>query len=170
MEVIEFSRLSDAHRAELEGDEVDPFEMAGSPLRWRSKERHVGLREPDGRLVATAGCVLAEVETGDGGVVPVVGIGGVIVAAPFRGRGLGDRIITEVLELAKRLGPSIAMLFCRRDRAGLYARHDFIEIAEPVFAEQPEGVAEMPVVAMWRPLRSGATLPPGRVTVRGLPF
>ncbi len=170
MEVIEFGRLSDALVAELEGDEVDPFQMAGSPLRWRDKDRHVGIRESGGRLVAAAGLVPAEVETADGAVVAVVGLGGVIVAAPFRGRGLGDRVITAALELANRLGPAIAMLFCRRDRVGLYARYDFFEIAAPVFAEQPTRVVEMPVPAMWRPLRTGATLAPGAVTVRGLPF
>lgn len=170
MEVIEFGRLSESQRDELEGDEEDPFEAGDSSLRWREKERHVGLRDHDGRLVAAAGVVTAELETEAGDRVPVAGIGGVIVAAPFRGQGLGARIIAEVVELAGRSEGSIAMLFCHPDRAGLYARHGFVEISAPVFAEQPDGMAEMPPVAMWRPLRAGATLPSGRLSVRGLPF
>jgi predicted GNAT family N-acyltransferase len=170
VQLIEFGALSEPMRSELEGDEEDPFEMARSPLQWRPKDRHVGLRAADGRLVASAGCVLSELELEDGSALTVVGVGGVIVARAFRGQGLGDRIIAEVVRLADRLGPPMAMLFCRRDRADLYARHGFIEIAGPVFAEQPSGLVEVSLVAMARPLRLGATVPSGRVTVRGLPF
>jgi hypothetical protein len=68
------------------------------------------------------------------------------------------------------MGPDVALLFCHRDRAGLYARHRFVEIPPPVLAEQPAGPIEMPLVAMWRALRPGAVLPPGPVVLRGLPF
>jgi hypothetical protein len=52
MDVVECGRLNDNQRAELEGDEDDPFDAAGDTLRWRSKDRHVALRGPDGRLIA----------------------------------------------------------------------------------------------------------------------
>jgi predicted GNAT family N-acyltransferase len=167
---VEFGRLDDRRRAELEGNEVDPFDAAGNELRWRSKDRHVALRDPDGRLVASAGLVVADVQVAQGALFPVVGIGGVIVAAPHRGKGLANRVIVEALRRAATLGPSIAMLFCHRDRAGLYLRHQFVEISPPVFVEQPGGLVEMPMVAMWRAIRAGAELPSGRVIVRSLPF
>jgi predicted N-acetyltransferase YhbS len=170
MEVVEFGRLNEKHRVELEGDEVDPFDAAGTPVRWRKKERHVALRGADGRLVASAGLVVAEVRVGEARAMSVVGIGGVIVAATYRGQGLARRTILEALDRAATMGPEVAMLFCHRDRAGLYARLGFQEIASPVLVEQPGGFAEMPMVSMWRALHEGGGLPTGPVTVQGLPF
>ena len=168
-DVVEFGLLSDSQRAELEGDEADPFDAAGNTLVWRGKDRHVALAGPDGRLLACAGLVLAKVEVG-GAELPVVGIGGVIVNARYRGQGLGRRIIVEALARAATMGPALAMLFCHRNRAGLYERHGFVEIPPPVRVEQPRGLAEMQQVAMWRPLREDMLLPQGDVVVRSLPF
>jgi predicted GNAT family N-acyltransferase len=170
MEVVEFGRLDDARRAELEGDEEDPFDAAGNTLQWRSKDRHVALRGDDGRLVASAGLVLAEVTVGEAAPIPVVGIGGVIVPLSHRGRGLSHRVITEVLARAAATGRELALLFCHRNRAGLYKRHGFLEIPPPVLVEQPGGPVEVPMVSMWRPLREGWEPPAGRVILRGLPF
>ena len=170
MELVEFGRLSDAQRVELEGDEDDPFDAAGNTLQWRAKDRHVGLRGEDGRLVASAGWVLAEVEGGAGTPVPVVGIGGVFVSAPHRGRGLANRVIIEVLDRAATTGRELALLFCHRNRAGLYTRHGFLEVSPPVLVEQPEGQVEIPMVSMWRPLREGSELPAGQLVLRSLPF
>jgi predicted N-acetyltransferase YhbS len=170
LELVEFGRLSDSQRAELEGDEVDPFGAAGNTLQWRLKDQHVALKGNDGRLIASTGLVLAEVEVGEGATLPVVGIGGVFVAAAHRGQGLSTRVIGEALERAATLGPDVAMLFCHRDRVGLYLRHGFVEIAPPVLVGQPAGPVEIPMVAMWRPLHDGVALPEGRVSLRGLPF
>ena len=41
MEVVEFGRLTDAQRAELGGDERDPFDAEGATLRYRRKDHHV---------------------------------------------------------------------------------------------------------------------------------
>ena len=170
MEVVEFGRLSDAQRAELEGDEEDPFDSAGNTLRWRPKDRHVALRADDGRLVASAGLVLAEVEVGGTGPIPIVGIGGVLVSAACRGRGLGNRVITEILDRAASTGRELALLFCHRNRAGLYERHAFAEVPPPVLVEQPGGPVEMSMVTMWRALREDRKLPEGKLVLRGLPF
>jgi predicted GNAT family N-acyltransferase len=170
MDVVEFGRLSDAQRAELERGEVDPFDAAGDTLRWRAKDRHVGMRAPDGRLVASAGLLLADLQVGDEPGMPVVGIGGVIVSAPYRGQGLSTRLIAEALRCAARMGPSVAILFCHRDRAGLYQQHGFQEIDPPVLVQQPGGLVAVPQLAMWRAIRNGVTLPSGRVVVHSLPF
>jgi predicted GNAT family N-acyltransferase len=170
VELVEFGALTESQRAELEGDEEDPFDTRGTQLWWRAKDRHVALQDPDGRLIASAGLVLAEIQVDDGGVTPVVGIGGVIVAARCRGRGLANRIIDEALRRASTLGPPLALLFCHRDRAGLYERHRFAEITPPVIVQQPDGFAPIPQVAMWRAIRAGASLPPGQVKLNSLPF
>jgi predicted GNAT family N-acyltransferase len=170
VDVVEFGRLSRGQRQELEGEEADPFDAAGDKLQWRSKDRHVALRGPDGRLVASAGLLIADIQVDDRPVMPVVGIGGVIVAAPFRGQGLANRVIVEALRRAGTLGPALAMLFCHRNRAGLYERHGFVEIDPPVLVQQPGDFVEVPQVAMWRAIREGATLPSGRPVVHSLPF
>ncbi len=170
MDVVEFGPLTDGLRAELEGDEEDPFDAAGNTLRWRPKDRHVALRGDDGHLVASAGLVLTEVQVDDGEPIPVVGIGGVFVAQANRGQGLGRRVITEVLARAAELGPDLALLFCHRNRAGLYERHDFVEVPPPVLVEQRDGRVEIPMVTMWRALREGAELPPGRMALLSRPF
>ena len=102
--------------------------------------------------------------------MPFVGIGGVFVSAPFRGQGLGNRVIAETLSRAVSLGPEVVLLFCHRDRAGLYERHGFVEIDPPVLVQQPGGFAVVPQVAMWRPTSEDVSLPSGRVTVHNLPF
>jgi predicted N-acetyltransferase YhbS len=161
--------LSAAHRADLEGDELDPFDVAGVTLQFRAKERHVALEDDRGRLVASTGMVITEVEVA-GQRFPVVGIGGVIVNASHRGRGLARQVVEAALARAAELGPSFAMLFCLPDRAGLYRRLAFTEIVDEVRVRQPIGEAVMPMRTMWRALRAGARWPPGPVLLLGLPF
>ncbi len=170
MEVVEFGRLTDTYRAELEGDELDPFDAAGNTMTWRPKDRHVALRGPDGRLVASAGIVLTELQIDDASVLPAVGIGGVIVNAAYRGQGLASRLLGEVLRLAGTLGPQLVILFCHRDRAGLYQRSGFVEIPPPVVVRQPGGFVEISQVSMWRALDSETALPAGRVALLTYPF
>jgi predicted N-acetyltransferase YhbS len=169
MEIVEFGRLDAARRRELEGEEQDPFDAADSPLVFRPKERHVALRDDRGRLVASTGMVIADVEAG-GRRFPVVGIGGVIVAAPHRGRGLARRVVEAALRRASTLGPSFALLFCHEDRAGLYRRLGFTVVAGEVLVDLPDGPVPIPEVTMWRALTESVSWPAGRVEVHGLPF
>lgn len=57
-------------------------------LAWRPKERHVAIRNDDGRLVASAGLVVAALESAAGNRVALVGLGGVFVNHAHRGLGL----------------------------------------------------------------------------------
>lgn len=167
--VVEFGRLTPAHRADLEGEESDPFDVAGVTLRFRPKERHVGLQDERGRLVASAGMLVVEAEA-DGRRFTVVGMGGVIVTASHRGRGLARRVVEAALDRARILGPEFAVLFCLPDRAGLYHRLGFSEVTHQVLVEQPGGHASMPLHTMWRVLRPGAIWPDGPVVLQSLPF
>ncbi len=169
MELIEFGRLTDAFRHDLEGDEPDPFESAGNPLTYRSKDRHVALRDDAGHLVASTGMVVVDVEV-EGEHFPVVGFGGVIVNAHHRGQGFGRQVLEAALAKAGTLGPAFALLFCHADRMGLYRKMGFIEVDAPVTVEQSAGQANMHQRTMWRALRGGAAWPQGPVRLRSLPF
>jgi predicted N-acetyltransferase YhbS len=169
VEIVEFGRLQPDQRIDLEGDEEDPFDAAGSTLHYRRKERHVALSDGEGRLVASTGLVLIEVEV-EQECFPAVGIGGVIVTAAYRGRGLAREVVGAALARARTLGPAFALLFCHRDRAGLYRRLGFAELDVPVSVKQPDGFAPMPQRTMWRALHEDACWPPGPVVVNSLPF
>lgn len=169
VEIVEFGRLGQEQRAALEGDEDDPFDAAGSTLAYRPKECHVGIQDDRGQLVASTGMLVVDVE------VParrfsVVGLGGVIVRADHRGRGLAREVVQAALARARMLGPAFALLFCREDRVGLYRKLGFAEIISEVVVEQPDGCAAMPDHTMRQALRPHATWPDGPVIVRSLPF
>ena len=139
MELIECGRLSEKQFAALVGDEDDPWRAAEFGLEWRPKDHYVALRDDDGRLLAAAGLVVVDVQVGARPAIPVVGLGGVIVTASHRGRGLGRRVISGALAHAEAMGPAIAMLFCRSEMAGLYRRHGFAEVPGPVFVTSQAG-------------------------------
>jgi GNAT superfamily N-acetyltransferase len=169
MEIVDLGRLTDGQRADLEGGEDDPFDGAGVSLRFRPKDRHVVMRESDGRLVASAGLTVAEIEVA-GERIPVVGLGGVFVNADRRGRGLARQIVEEALARARTMGPPFVILFCHADRVGLYVRLGFVEIDQPVSVRQPDGFATMPMRTMWRALHADTSWPDGPVLVDSLPF
>lgn len=169
MEVVEFGRLADAQRDELEGEEPDPFDAEGATLRFRPKDHHVALRGGNGRLIASAGLVTVEVDVA-GDRFPAVGLGGVIVNAESRGRGLARRVVQEALDRARTMGPTFVLLFCHDDRAGLYERLGFTKVSSPVSVRQPTGFANMSLCTMWRALRPGAKWPSGTVVIHDLPF
>src|SRR5437588_2603693 len=152
MELIEFEELSPDRRAELEGGEQNPFEVGDLPLRFQPKQHHMALQDDDGTLVASAGIVVAEAQVGEERF-SVVGVGGVIVRRPFRGRGLAREVVEAALMRARELGPSFALLFCLESRVGLYRRLGFAEVEGEVRVRQPEGYEVMPLQTMWRALR-----------------
>jgi predicted N-acetyltransferase YhbS len=169
VELIEFELLSPERRAELEGDEPDPWQVADVTMGFQPKHRHIGLQGDDGSLVACAGIVLAEAQVG-AARFPVLGLGGVIVRAPFRGRGLAREIVEAALAKGRRLGPPFALLFCLESRTGLYQRLGFTEVEGKVRVQQPNGYAVMPMRTMWRGLRPAAVWPPGELVLHSLPF
>jgi predicted N-acetyltransferase YhbS len=168
--VVQFGDLRRDQRSQLYGEDPDPFEMAGDRLHWQPKLRHVGLEDRDGRLVACAGLVRTRVRAGDGPPQEAIGLGGVIVAVAYRGRGLARQVVAEALRLGATLGPELAMLFCLPSRVGLYERLGFSAIEPPVLVEQPDGPVRVKLVVMWRTIRAGAGLPAGPVHLLTLPF
>jgi predicted N-acetyltransferase YhbS len=169
VELIEFGELSERRRSELEGDEADPFEVGELTLEFRPKDRHVALRDADGTLVASAGWVIAKVQVG-AERFSVVGLGGVIVRAKFRGRGLAREVVEAAIAAAPASESPFVLLFCRPDRAGLYERLGFAHVEGRVLVEQPGGHVAVPFRTMWRALRPGVDWPVGQLTLHGLPF
>jgi GNAT superfamily N-acetyltransferase len=170
MEIVRFGALTDGDRAQLEGDEPDPFDAAGITLAFRPKDDHIGIRDDAGRLVASAGFVCASVDVEGGERFDVFGIGGVIVAAAHRGEGLARTVVTEALAEGARLGADYALLFCHEDRSGLYRKLDFSVLDSPLTVRQPTSTAVLPQLAMWRRLTATQGWPPGAAALQSLPF
>jgi nitroimidazol reductase NimA-like FMN-containing flavoprotein (pyridoxamine 5'-phosphate oxidase superfamily)/GNAT superfamily N-acetyltransferase len=96
----------------------------GSPREWigpahLASQAWVGARGPDGALVASARA------TSDG---KTAWIYDVVVAPAWRGRGLGKRVTTLLLDHPAVRRAPYAMLRTR-DAQGLYARHGFVDAA-----------------------------------------
>ena len=169
MEIVEFGPLTAELKHELEGDEQDPFDTRGITLEYRPKDQHIGLQDDLGRLVASTGLVVVEAEVARHRF-PVVGLGGVIVKAEYRGRGLAREVVRAALAKATSLGPAFAILFCHEDRAGLYRKLGFTVLSEQAIVRQPDGQAVMPQQTMWRSLQPDTQWPPGKLIVHSLPF
>ncbi|MFV6028809.1 GNAT family N-acetyltransferase [Streptomyces sp. NPDC056264] len=161
-------RLEAYDRSEIFGDAADPFGVDAWGLVWLPKEHHFGIRA-DGRLLAHAGLLVLPLSVG-GSRMDVVGLGGVAVAPDQRGRGLAARVVGGALQHARTLGPAFALLFCRPDVSGLYARLGWNEVADEVRVEQPDGPAPMPLRTMWFPLQEGSRWPEGPVRLHSRPM
>ncbi len=169
MQAIELSDIGSEVWRAIQGDEPHPWGGEAEALEWVQKTNYVGVPGEGGALLAMAGALVAEVTAG-AERFQVVGVGGVIVRPDMRGRGLARIVVEAILDVAARLGPERAMLFCREPLVALYERFSFHAIGEPVSAAQPGGRIEMPLRAMWRPLRAGTGWPLGAVSVLGEPF
>ncbi len=168
--MVELDRLSESYWEELVAGEPEPFGGVGETLSWRDKTRNIGVREDDGRLVAAAGAVLAEVKVGNEEPFPVVGLGGLLVTHTARGRGLARLLCAHLLEIAREFDVQRAMLFCMPKLMPLYSEMGFVAIEAPVWVDQPRGRIEMPMSAMWSPLSGDVNWPSGRVDLVGEPF
>jgi GNAT superfamily N-acetyltransferase len=167
--LVELDRVTERDWTQVIAGEPEPWGRVGEALRWREKTHNIGLRDEEGDLVALAGLVLADVRVGDA-TLEVAGIGGVIVTRLARGRGLARVLIERLLQIARELEVRRAMLFCLPANVGLYTRFGFQLIDQPVFAQQPRGLVEVPMRAMWKPLSGSARWPRGRVELLGEPF
>ena len=169
VEFVELGPLSVREWVDLTGHERAPFGLAAAGLVFRPKDRHLAVRDADDRLVAAVGLAVATVEVEGHEPFEVVGVGALIVHESARGGGLGAALIERVKRLVEDTGPDRAMLFCRAELMPLYGRVGYRPVEAPVRVDQPDGPVEMPIPAMWRPLRP-VEWPAGAVRLRGLPF
>ncbi|HEX3510394.1 MAG TPA: GNAT family N-acetyltransferase [Solirubrobacteraceae bacterium] len=170
MRVEPLSRITEQDWEQLVDGEQEPWGSLGEGLEWGEKDRNLGLRDDDGRLIGVAGAVVARVDVAGTGSFEVVGLGSLFVTSSRRGAALTESLIAPLLELAAAMGPERAMLFCREQLVPVYSRLGFEPIEDPVWIEQPAGRVRMPLAAMWLALHLPTDWPPGRVDVAGLPF
>jgi GNAT superfamily N-acetyltransferase len=155
----------------MTGGDQDPFDitrLSEGTLVWRPKTRYVALMDGD-QMAARAGILTVSASVGESHF-EVVGFGGVLVAFDRRGRGLARAVMAETTQVARTLGPTLGLLWCFEDRAGLYAALGWHRIPHPVTVEQPSGPHVMTQVAMWTPLHPDAQIPHGPVEIHSLPF
>ena len=168
--MVELDRISEADWEVLVAGEREPFGALGEDLVWREKTRNIGVRDDDGRLVAAAGVVPAEVKVGEQPPFQVAGLGGVIVTRSARGRGLARLLLERLFEIGEELELERAMLFCLPQLIGLYRRFGFLVLDAPVWVDQPQGRLEIPLETMWKALGGEDSWPAGRVELVGEPF
>jgi len=168
MEFVELGSLSLRDWVALTGRERNLFGASTAGLAYRPKERHLVARDAE-RLVAAIGVTIATVEIAGNDPFEIVGIGSLVVHESARGTGIASELMRRLRPMLDPLGPDRAMLFCRPELMPIYARRDYRPIGASVEVDQPTGPIEMPIPAMWRPLRP-CTWPSGRARLHGLPF
>lgn len=168
MDFVELGPLSLRDWIALTGRERDLFGASTAGLAYRPKNRHLAARE-EGSLVAAVGVTIATVEIEGNEPFDVVGVGSLVVHESARGTGVATELMRRLKPMLEAMAPDRAMLFCQPELMPIYARRDYRPIDAAVEVDQPGGPIEMPIPAMWRPLRT-ADWPTGRVRVHGLPF
>lgn len=169
VQLVDLPYVGPGDLAQIVDGEVDPYGTEHWAILWRDKSGFVGLKE-DGRVIAQADWVSAEVRGADGALVEVVGLGGVLVHREYRGSGIGRQVVLGAMAKMRELNRPIAMLFCRPERVRFYESIGWFRIPSTVTADQPAGSIVMPCVACWAPLVEGAALPPRELHLQGLPF
>ncbi|MGW7204292.1 GNAT family N-acetyltransferase [Streptomyces sp. NPDC054837] len=152
----------------MTGAVEDPFEVAAYGVTARDKDVHFGVRS-EGRLVAHAGLVEADVEVGERRL-RVAGLGGVVVAPGMRGHGLARLVVDTAVAHARGTGAEFGLLFCLPDRVELYEKLGWRVLPGGMRVEQPGGVVDHPLRTMWTPLADGAVWPQGPARLRSLPM
>jgi hypothetical protein len=170
VDIEQLEEITPQQWTELADGEREPWGPLAEPLTWRAKDHRIGVRSPDGRLIAVAAGVNVDIDVEGAGSFPVFGVGSVFVTPTERGRGLVTVLLEALLSGPLERPLERAMLFCRPELIAMYRKLAFAEVQAPVWVEQPAGRTEIAMRAMWRPLREGAGWPAGRVDVRGLPF
>ena len=170
LELVEVGSLTLRDWVELTERDPDAFGHAEEGLVWRPKDRHACLRDSDGRLVAAGGATVVAVEVG-GQRFDVVGMGSLIVHRDLRGSGAMTRVADAMAQIAERMGPARAMIFCLPRLTDMHRARGYRPIDAQVTVDQPDGPVVMTQTAMQRPLRGDAVpWPAGPVAVQGLPF
>ncbi|MGW1974382.1 GNAT family N-acetyltransferase [Streptomyces sp. NPDC001889] len=164
---VRLPHYTETELAEITGGAGDPFGTNGLGLAWRPKDVHFGVRQ-GGRLVAHAGWAEVTMRVGDARL-RLGGLGGVIVAPAFRGRGLARLVVAAAVEHTRDTGADFGLLFCLPERVPVYERLGWRLLDDEVRVEQPGGPVRMPIPAMWIPPRDTDAWPPGPARLLTLP-
>jgi len=170
MQIVELGRLSMRDWAQLVQGEREPFGETCADFEFRPKDRHVGIRDSEGMLVAAGGWSLVDVEVDGHGRFEVIGVGALIVRQDLRGSGLAQPIMDRMRELMAETGVERRLLLCEPHLEPLYARRGYRRIDDSVWVDQPTGSVRWPLRTMWRPVQPSADWPAGVLRIQGLPF
>ncbi len=66
MQAHELNDFLPSEMADVQDGELEPWGGLGESLEWADKERHIGIRDDDGRLLALAGLLTASVAVDKG--------------------------------------------------------------------------------------------------------
>ncbi len=169
VEVRELTNVGPDEYEQIVDGEKDPYGTDHLGMDWKEKTGHVALIQ-EGRIIAHAGWVPADLRVASGERLRIVGLGGVMVHRQHRGMGLGHQLVAVAMDRMGQLGVPIGMLFCRAQRVPFYESLGWHPTGENVTADQPGGAVEMPLVTCWTPFVDGAALPSSALHIEGLPF
>jgi hypothetical protein len=160
--------LPESLRAQLSEGEADPSGIAGAGLTFAPKE-HFVIAFAGEQALASAGWLARDVRV-DGDSVAAAALGGVLVRASCRGRGLSRVVSSEAMSGAARAGRTHGILLCKPQVEPLWAHLGWTEIRSQVtFTDLDGEPRRWPLAAMVRPLRD-QPWPSGDVDLAGLPF
>lgn len=160
--------LTDEERRSLFGWGEDIFNVNSLNMKWRLKEKRL-LVDVDGRTAAQVGLLQHTISVG-GREVKVGGIGSVVTALEFQGKGYASQAMRYARNLmCEEWAVDFGFLFCREQLVPFYERLGWQRVLEPVEVEQPEGPVQWPLAAMVLPCRE-QTWPAGRVQLNSLPW
>ena len=114
------AELSDSERQQLLGWSEDPFRVNSLGLTWSAKDEHFTLFE---KGVAASRVSLLRYKVAG---LTIAGIGGVVTAPPFRGKGYASVLLELALDQARnQYGADFGVLFCLPDLEKFYADRGF---------------------------------------------
>jgi GNAT superfamily N-acetyltransferase len=134
---------------------------------WAEADRRIFVTV-DGLTVCHAGIYL-RVASCCGTPVRVAGIGSVMTAPGFRGRGCASVAMRSAAEHVMRENCDFGMLFCEPRHVGFYARLGWHVFGGDVFCLQPDGAVKLDMMqTMILPLRMSPA--EGMLDLCGLPW
>jgi len=171
--MIDFRRLSgwtqEDDVAITEGEPL-PYGEVPRNLIWRRKSDFVVAYDGD-RPVGHAAVLTVEVRSGIVGRLQVAGLGSVLVAPSYRGRGVGSQLVQQVLEMVRERELSWTLLLCLDERVSFYARLGWKAVPGPVTIEQPDSIrVDLPVGLRMMAFGPQVEWLSGVIEVIGLPF
>ena len=167
MRIKRSSSLTEQEKHQLLSWGDDIFHTEELELMWRPKESHLILYIGD-RPVTHCGLITQSINVGDSSFL-VGGVGGVVTAPDFQGRGYAHQILQEALTIFALEERPAALLFCREALQPFYHQQNWQLIPDPVWILQSSGLVQFPACTMVHTL-NGFSWPDGPLKIDSLPW
>jgi GNAT superfamily N-acetyltransferase len=171
--MVDFRRMIDWTEEDdvaiTEGDPL-PYGEAPADLLWRRKSDFVVAYDGE-RPIGHAAVISVEISSPISGLLEVAGLGSVLVAPSYRGRGIGSQLVQQAFEMVRERGLSWMLLLCLDMRVSFYERLGWRALPGPVTVEQPGPVrVDLPVGIRMMAFGPEAEWLSAAIDVLGLPF